>query len=186
MCCFCLWNIKCVLHICRAYAWQRHSDNQGWSGWTHCWGPGDMQRGSKHQFQLLTLTQNSIHLQWWEGRTHWTKRQVYVIMFSMISSGRHTYMSWQHIFFFLLFFSTSDTCLSAKFLSDFLWCSLPVFISCFFFLKTEWFMLLIRPFNLQLKTIPITLLIFERCSDDFVGNPVFPLPLMNMGTCSHS
>lgn len=142
MCCFLLWNIKCVLHICRAYAWQRHSDNQGWSGWTHCWGPGDMQRGSKHQFQLLTLTQNSIHLQWWEGRTHWTKRQLYMIMFSMISSGRHTYMSWQHIlFFFFALFLQVRYLLVQVFIWFLLWCSLPVFISCIFFFLTLTFIL---------------------------------------------
>lgn len=60
-------NAKCVLYIFRAYAWQRHSDNQGWSSWTNCWAPGNVQRGSQHQFQLLTVTQNSVHLQRWEG-----------------------------------------------------------------------------------------------------------------------
>lgn len=56
-----------VLRLSRAYARQWHSDNQGRSGGTHCWGSGDVQRGSQHQFQLLALAQNSVHLQRRQG-----------------------------------------------------------------------------------------------------------------------
>ena len=65
-------DAKCLVYICRAYARQWHSDNQGWSGWTHRWGPRDMQGRSQHQFQLLAITQNSIHMQWWKGTPDWS------------------------------------------------------------------------------------------------------------------